>query len=213
MAQQHFKDNERELVTLVTFFKKRTNKFITEGKLGDDYKQLVESCDKLVEALGAHAERRNAVVEQREQLKKLVKDNAVCPKCNSNENLKHTGVDTHEKGWKSNKYKCRRCNIEFVWARPNNPWDMLAFVEDFLIVQRTALDTESAEKREQTQAVIDQMESNVTALKPLIEASDADYKEMLERDAEMTKIIRDFKTQLLIEKVKMDAMEEESRGQ
>ncbi|HYG49912.1 MAG TPA: hypothetical protein VD905_03370 [Flavobacteriales bacterium] len=203
-----FKDNERELVNLVTFFKKRVNKFMEQGKLGEEYKQLIESCDKLTGALGAHAERRNKVQEQREQLKKLVKDNAVCPKCNSNENLKHTGVDTNEKGWKSNKYKCRRCNIEFVWARPNNPWDMLAFVEDFLHIQNSALDTESPEKQEQTKAVIAQMEGNVAALKPVIEASDTDYKEMQERDAEMAKIIREFKTQLLIEKVKLDAMEE-----
>jgi hypothetical protein len=48
-------------------------------------------------------------------------------------------------------------------------------------------------------------------LKPVIEASDAGYLEMEERDAEMTRMIKEFKSFLLIEKIKMDAMEDDAR--
>ncbi len=72
-------------------------------------------------------------MQQHENLKKIVRDNAECPKCKRSDQLKPKGLDPNEKGWKMNRYRCRRCNIAFTWNRPNNPWDMLEFVEDMLV--------------------------------------------------------------------------------
>src|SRR5688572_27691627 len=109
---KNFKPNERELVKVATFFKKQSKKLIEEGKLGEEHKKVEEAVDRFVEHMDNHANTRAFVLEQRESLKKLVKDDAVCPECNTRDMVKFVNVEKNEKGWKSNRYKCRKCNIE-----------------------------------------------------------------------------------------------------
>src|SRR3989337_2472768 len=112
---KHFNQKERDLVKLASFFKKQSKKLIEEGKLGDEHKKVEEAVDRFMEFINNHANTRSFVMEQRAYLNKLVKDNAECPKCHSSEKLKVVGIERNEKGWKSNRYKCRKCNIEFTW--------------------------------------------------------------------------------------------------
>jgi hypothetical protein len=203
---QNLKQEERELVKLVGFFKKRGEILIIENKLGDEYKELLATCDKFVDQLRLHAKSRETILNEREQLKNMVKDNAKCPECKSNTHLKVIGFDTNSKGWKSNKYKCRRCNISFVWNAPNNPWDMIPYVEHFITEMEGKINNENTdeETKQQTRLVLEQMKQNVGKLKPIVEASDLDMKELEARDKEMTEIVHKFKKHLLIEKIKME---------
>src|SRR4051812_44437788 len=98
---QNLKENERELIKLINFFRKRAEVLIKENKMDEDYRQLIEACEKLVGQLVAHAEHRAEILLQRETLKNIIKDNAVCPKCQKGNQLKFVGVDTNDKGWKS----------------------------------------------------------------------------------------------------------------
>jgi vacuolar-type H+-ATPase subunit H len=205
----HFKDNERELVKLVNHFRKRAEKLVTEGKLGEEHLQVSEACQRLVEKLDVHAQGRGKIMEQREALGNIVKDNASCPTCNKMNQLKHIGVVTHEKGWKNNRYRCRSCNIEFTWNRPNNPWDMIKFLESVINDLRSNLHQMNQEAQEQSQSLIEQMEDGLSRLKPVIEDADREYEEFRQRDLEMTKLINDFKNYLLIEKIKMDSWNSE----
>lgn len=202
---QNLKPEERELIKLVGFFKKRAEKMIEEEKVDAEYNQLIETCDKLVSQIELHARNREIVLGEREQLKALVKDNAVCPKCSSNANLKMIGTDVNEKGWKSNKYKCRKCNIEFVWNAPNNPWDMIPYVENFLANLETKLNEEPDQSlKDHTADVLNLMKANLQKLKPVVEASDLDLAELEEREKEMADMVHKFKKHLLIEKIRME---------
>lgn len=201
----HLKENERELVKLVNHFRKRAEKLIKEGKLGEEHTQVSEACERLVNKLDLHAQNRARILEQREALKHLVKDNAVCPKCQGMGHLKHIGEVAHEKGWRNNRYRCRKCNIEFTWNRPNNPWDMILFMESVIFDLEKGISSMSAETAEETKALIAQMQEGLARLKPVIEGADNEYEEFRQREQEMTKLINDFKSYLLIEKIKMDS--------
>ncbi len=202
----NLKPEERELIKLVNFFKKRGEIMIIENKLGDEYQQMLETCDKLVGQLELHAKNREIVTREREQLTNMVKDNAQCPSCNSAAQLKIVGTDTNDKGWKSNKYKCRKCNITFVWNTPNNPWDMIPYVEQFIdnMEQKvSSQDTDETEKG-QTLGVLQQMKQNLDKLKPVVEASDLDWAELEEREKQMAEMVHKFKKHLMIEKIRME---------
>lgn len=162
-----FNAEERELIRLINFFKKRGDKLIQENKMDKEYNQLLETCDKLVEQLNIHAKNREDVLAGREQLKKLIKDNAYCPKCSKNSHLKLVGTDTSAQGWKSNKYKCRKCNIEFVWNTPNNPWDMIPYVEHFISeMQKKIQDEHLSESVQQINSdALSQMKENLNKLR------------------------------------------------
>jgi len=200
----NLKAEERELVKLVQYFKKRAEILIIENKLDEEYRQMLDTCDKLVERLYEHAEKRQQVLNEREQLQGMIKDNARCPKCNSAQMLKVIGFDTAPQGWKSNKYKCRRCNIAFVWNTPNNPWDMIPYVEKFISDTEQKLNEQPAEEQSTTVMAIEQMKQNMTRLKPVVEASDLDMKELDERELQMSDLVRKLKKHLLIEKIKME---------
>ena len=73
---QELKPEERELVKLVHYFKKRAEILIIENRLDDEYQQMLDTCDKLTEQLRAHAKNRQTVLAEREQLQSLVKENA-----------------------------------------------------------------------------------------------------------------------------------------
>jgi hypothetical protein len=206
---QNLKDNERELIKQVNYFKKRAEKMLSEGKVDEDHRQLIESCEKLVDTVHLHAGKRSEVMEQRDALKGMIKDNAACPKCTKNMHLKLAGIDTADNGWKCNKYRCRKCNIEFVWAKPNNPWDLVPYLERMITNIEEKLQGEGIDdvQKGESANMIEQVNLSLSKLKPIIEASDLDWQEMLAREADMDKIVNEFKMHLLIERIKMDAQD------
>jgi hypothetical protein len=210
---KHFKPNERELVKVATYFKKQSRKLIAEGKLGEENKKVEEAVDRFIDHMNQHANARAFILEQREYLKKLVKDNAQCPHCHSRDMLKLSGSEKNDKGWKSNRYKCRKCNIFFTWNMPNNPWDMIAYIQEVLHTLR--LKNENAlipdQEKEETQATISTMQGNLDKLKPVIDAHDQEYNDLQARESEMEKLIHEFRNSLLIEKIKMDTWENTKR--
>lgn len=196
--------DEREVVKLVGFFKKRAERMISENKLDPTYAELIETCDKFVDQLHLHAQKRNLILQNRDALRNLVKDNARCPHCESNEMLKLIGTDTNEKGLTSNKYKCRRCNISFVWNAPNNPKDMVIYVEQVSLEMEKKMDEMDEEGRIQLAGALAQMRENVNKLKPVVIALEQDVAELEARDREMSELVNKFKKHLMIEKIKMD---------
>jgi hypothetical protein len=202
---KNFKSNERELVKIATFFKKQSKILIEEGKLGEEHRKVEEAVDHFVNHMDQHANARTFILEQRETLTKLVKDEAVCPSCSKKDMLKHVGVEKNDKGWKSNRYKCRRCNIEFTWNRPNNPWDMIQYIEE-VMAMLTTKSTEATNdgERKQLSDGISAMKDNLDKLKPVIDAHNLEYEALQTRELEMEKLIHEFKNSLLIEKIKMD---------
>jgi hypothetical protein len=211
--KDHFKQNERELVKIANYFKRQSKKLIGEGKLEVEQNKVEEAVDKFVEQMTHHATTRAAILEQRDYLQKLVKDNAECPKCRTRDMIKLVGTDKNEKGWKSNRYKCRKCNIQFTWNRPNNPWDMIAYIEEVLGAFQLKMNDPnvSDDEKEQTTAVMESMQSSLSKLKPVIEAHDVEYNALQERDTEMERLIHEFKNTLLIEKIKMDTWENKNK--
>lgn len=206
------KKNERELVKLTRFFRKRAQAFTDEGKLSEEQRQkIVESCENLEKSLDIHAQYRDAVLLRREGLLKSVQDNAACPKCGGRTQLKHVGVVTHEAGWKSNKYRCRKCNIEFVWNRPNNPWDMIPFIEGMIEELKGNMAKENIQEEEmQTyQNALQSMNLNLEKMKPVLAGSDEEFAELEKRDKEMAKTVHEFTNYLMIEKIRMNVYEED----
>jgi hypothetical protein len=204
---QNLKPSEREIIKLVNFFRKRAEKLVLEGKLSAEHEQVSIACEKLVNKLYTHAGNRSDVLERRRVLEGIIKDNASCPKCGKNTHIKHIGSEKHEQGWSRNKYKCRRCNIEFLWNRPNNPWDMVIFINHFIEKLETGLlDVNiDPELKQQSEGMILQMKDSLDKLLPIIETSDTELRELNERETEMAKMLHDLKNYLLIEKIKMDS--------
>src|SRR3954471_15811085 len=152
--EKHFRNNERELVKIANYFKKQSRKLIEEGKLGEEHTKVEEAVDRFVEHMNQHANTRAFILEQRQELHKLVKDNAACPNCHKKDMLKLVGTEKNDKGWKSNRYKCRRCNIEFTWNMPNNPWDMIQYIDEVLGIMRLKLEQESTDPTEKEQITV-----------------------------------------------------------
>lgn len=204
----NYKPNERELVKLANFFKKESKRLMAEGKLGEDQQKVEEAVDRFIKHLEGHANNRAFMQEQRQALMKLVKDDAACPKCHKKDMLKLHGTEKNEKGWKSNRYRCRRCNIAFTWNRPNNPWDLIQYtgqmLQDF---EGKLADTLSETEREHTTAAMQSARANLEKIRPVIEAHDKEYNDFQERELEMEKLVHEFKNTLMIEKIKMDTWE------
>jgi hypothetical protein len=202
----NFNAEEREVVKLVHYFKKRAERLIEENKLDANYSELLQTCDKLVEQLQVHAGQRAEILKERDLLQTLVRDNAACPKCNTRDQLKLSGIDTSKEGWKSNKYKCRKCNIEFVWVAPNNPWDMVPYIEKhiFELDSKLQVADSDVESKLPFQNLLENMKANLGRLKPIVEASDKDLKELEERENEISEVVKKFKKHLQIEKIRME---------
>ena len=211
---KNFKANERELVKVATFFKKQSKKLIEAGKLGEENRKVGEAVDRFIEHLSNHADTRALIVGQRDYLSKLIKDNAKCPQCQSSNMLKPAGTEKNEKGWKSNRYKCRKCNIYFTWNMPNNPWDMIRHIQEVLVTLRLKYGSADASETEKagTLSAIEAMQANLDKLKPVIDAHDKDFEDLQARDLEMDKLVHEFKNSLLIEKIKMDTWENKFKG-
>jgi transposase-like protein len=214
VRMDHFKPHERELIKVANYFKRQSKKLIGEGKLGEEHRLVEEAVDKFIAQMTDHSNIRASILEQRDYLNKLVKDNAECPKCHTKDMIKLVGTDKNEKGWKSNRYKCRKCNIQFTWNRPNNPWDMIKYIDETIIQlqTRSLMENVSDEEKEPTQAVISSMEGSLSQLKPVIEAHDKEYEALMTRDEEMGRLIHEFKNTLLIEKIKMDTWENKKKN-
>ncbi len=206
MTLHNLKPDEREVIKLAKHFGKRAEKLIKLGKLSPEHQQVTESCARLAEQVLAHAAHREQVLEKREKLCKIVQDHATCPQCHKNAHLRLTGQVRHEKGWNSNKYKCRRCNIQFTWNRPNNPWDLLRFMADYVTeLSNQVTNTElPPETRQQSQTVINQLVQNINQLEPVLTQSDEEFADLNLREEEMTRLLPNIKGYLQIEKIKLD---------
>lgn len=185
-----------------------------EGKLGEEHKKVEEAVDQFLVHMNSHADTRTFVLEQREYLNRLVKDNAICPKCKTNEKLKIIGVEKNDKGWKSNRYRCRKCNIEFTWNTPNNPWHMIEYIEEMLQQMQVKAEAKklSGDDDAETSEVIAGMQANLDKLKPVIDAHEKDYHDLQAREQEMERLLHEFKNSLLIEKIKMDTWENKQKS-
>lgn len=196
---------EKELIKLANYFKKSAEKLINEGRLGEENREVISACNNLIEKLYIHAKYRQEVLDNRENLKKVIKDNATCPKCESNSFIKYIGVSKEEE-MSFNKYKCRKCNIQFVWGRPNNPWDMITFLENLIANVKEKLTPEDSIEGMPSIESVRQLENTLLNMKSSIEVADQEYSTMKTKDLEMAKMIYDFKNYLLMEKIKMDML-------
>lgn len=211
---QHYKPNERELVKLATFFKKESKKLMADGKLGEEHAKVEESVDRFITHMEEHVNTRAFILDQRQQLQKLVKDEAQCPKCSKRDMLKLAGTEKNGRGWKSNRYRCRRCNIAFTWNRPNNPWDLIAYTEDMMAQYQEKFNREETPEQEKTQlmAAVQNAQASLEKIRPVIDAHNKEYEELQKREEDMDKLVHEFKNALMIEKIKMDTWENKKRG-
>ena len=208
---KNFSQNERDLAKLAGFFKKQSIKLMEQGMLGEEHKKVQDAVDRFLEHLNNHVDMRAFILEQREYLSKLVKDNARCPKCQTSDKLKVVGVEKNEKGWKSNRYKCRKCNIEFTWNMPNNPWHMMEYIEEMLHQMRTKVQSNDVDTNDEATEAINTMQQNLDKLKPVVDAHDKDFQELQAREQEMERLLHEFKNSLMIEKIKMDTWENKQK--
>ncbi|WP_347158870.1 hypothetical protein [Pontibacter chitinilyticus] len=209
MNDTALKANERELVKLIRFFSKRAALLMETGELSQEHEQLTNACQNLEAQLYTHAQNRTAILDKRERLKNIIEDNAVCPKCNKADMLKKNGVTASELGWKSNTYRCRRCNITFTWNRPNTPWHMVKFLEKYIQELEEGVANESNEeiRRHTTDAIV-QLNDSLDRLRPVLQTSDEEMEALEQKEKEMDKLIHQFKNYLLIEKIRLDTYEE-----
>jgi hypothetical protein len=208
---KHYNQKERDLVKLAGFFKKESIRLMEEGRLGEEHKSVQEAVDKFLNHMENHANTRAAILDQRDYLNKLVKDNAQCPKCHTSDKLKIVGTEKNEKGWKSNRYRCRKCNIEFTWNMPNNPWHMIQYIEEILNDMQKKVEEATGEEKEQSMQALSKMQDNLSKLKPVIDAHDKEYYDLLQREQEMERLLHEFKNSLMIEKIKMDTWENKQK--
>jgi molybdopterin-biosynthesis enzyme MoeA-like protein len=209
MKQPELKANERELIKLIRFFSKRAKLLIDRGQLDPEHEKLTSACENLEQQLYTHAQNRGVILEKRARLEKVVEDNAQCPQCKHADMLKRTGITSNEHGWRCNTYKCRRCNITFTWNRPNNPWHLVEFLEVYMKELETTLETEqSPTMREHILQSIAQMQESLNRLRPVLSDSNEEVTALEQKEQEMTRLIHQFKNYLLIEKIKLDTLEE-----
>ncbi|MEJ7645740.1 MAG: hypothetical protein WKF87_14190 [Chryseolinea sp.] len=210
---KNFKANERELVNVITYFKRQSKKLIAAGKLGEEHLKIEQTVERFIEQINSHANVRTAILEQRKHLLSIVKDDVSCPKCRTKDMIKLVGIEKNDKGWRSNRYKCRKCNIQFTWKAPNNPWDLIAYINETLKSFQQKLDeTSSEEEKMALREALLAMTGQLEKITPVISAHDAEYAALLEREEEMERLIHEFKNSLLIEKIKMDTWENKKKS-
>jgi len=209
MNNTALKANERELIKLIRFFRKRGEELAASGELNEQQEQLATACQNLEAQLYKHAENRAAILAKRERLEKIIEDKAQCPKCRKADMLKKNGIANNEHGWKSNTYRCRRCNTTFTWNRPNNPWDMVAFLERYIQELEQSLQTTQPDgMQEHIESAIPQLQDSLFRLRPVLQTSDEEVEALTSKEREMDRLIHQFKNYLLIEKIKLDTFPE-----
>ncbi|MBA9078613.1 MULTISPECIES: hypothetical protein [Rufibacter] len=208
--RQNLTENEREVIKLINFFKKRGERLAEEGSLTQEHEDLNAACERLTEKIYRHADFRQQVLEKHQTLKGIIEDNAQCPTCGKADMLKKVSVVSNELGWKMNRYKCRRDNIEFTWNRPNNPWDMIPFLE--VCLQELDANIASAEMdgalKDRAQEARDHMAVSLEQLRAAILSADTEKAQMEEQDKEMARMLHEFKKYLMIEKIKLEPFSE-----
>ncbi len=205
MSQTALKTNERELIKLIRFFSKRGAQLAATGELTDQHEQLAQACRNLETQLYSHAENRAAILQKRERLNRIIEDKAQCPKCQKADMLKKTSVATNEHGWKSNTYRCRRCNTSFTWNRPNNPWHMAEFLERYIQeLEQSLHEGPPAGMEAHIEGAIPQLQDSLFRLRPVLQTSDEEVEALTAKEQEMDRLIHQFKNHLLIEKIKLD---------
>ena len=208
--RQNLTENEREVIKLINFFKKRGERLAEEGSLTQEHEDLNAACERLTEKIYRHADFRQQVLEKHQTLKGIIEDNAQCPACGKADMLKKVSVVSNELGWKMNRYKCRRDNIEFTWNRPNNPWDMIPFLE--VCLQELDANIASAEMdgalKDRAQEARDHMAVSLEQLRAAILSADTEKAQMEEQDKEMARMLHEFKKYLMIEKIKLEPFSE-----
>ena len=197
--------DEKELIRLAAFFKKQGERLKEENKLSEEYILLLQTCATLLEQMELHAKSREQIMNEHEQLKKLMNDNARCPQCEKSTHLKLAGTNKSPQGWVSNKYRCRKCNIEFVWNSPNNPWDMMEYVQHMASILEKRMEEEEQEPsvREQNEQALVQMKASLEKLRPVIDSSRQNLADLAQREQVMSEMVMKVKKHLLIEKIKM----------
>lgn len=203
---RNFTSGERELINVVNYFERQSKKLIAQGKLGEEHSKIQETVERFVEQVEGHANYRVALQEKRSQISKIIKDDVSCPNCHSRDFVKWTGVDKNEKGWKSNRYKCRRCNIQFTWHIPNNPWDFIDYTNE-MINKLLAKIAEGSKEQDDVLQTMESTKAQLDKIVPIIQAHDSEYAEMQIRDEEMSRLVHDFTNSLKIEKIKMNTWE------
>lgn len=205
MNHANLKANEREIIKLIRFFSKRGAQLAATGTVDAPLTQLTDACQNLETQLYKHAETRTTILAKRKQLETIIEDKAKCPKCHKADMLKKTGIATNECGWKSNTYRCRRCNTNFTWNRPNNPWHMVEFLERYIQeLEQNAITAQPLGMKAHIEAAIPQLQDSLYRLRPVLQTSDEEVAALTAKEAEMETLIHQFKNYLLIEKIKLD---------
>ena len=100
--------------------------------------------------------------------------------------------------------------MEFPWNKPNNPWDMVLFLNSYMQDLTLTLEDENSvpEVREQATQVLAQLQQSLAQLKPVLDTSDQEYADLETAELEMSKMIHEFRNYLLIEKIKLDTWQD-----
>jgi hypothetical protein len=214
MKSELFHPNERDLIKIINQFRKKTHGLIEAGTVSEDHKKILDSCNTLIQHLEGHAQARADVLARYDSFKNSIKDNAKCPKCGKVDQLKLKTVVKDEEGKRYNRYRCRRCNIDFTWNLPNNPWDMVKHLDKVneTFKMKMVLLPEGSEEREAVQKTIDSVTASVSGLQPVLETAENDKNIIEEKDQEMAKVIHEFKNYLSIELIKMDTWESRNKN-
>ena len=83
---------------------------------------------------------------------------------------------------------------------------MVSYIDQFVANLELKLQLEDIdeETKEYNLLAIEQFKSNLSQLKPVVQASDLDLAELVNRDKERDEIIGKFKKHLMIEKILME---------
>ena len=208
--EDSLKENEKELIRLIKFFRERAEELIEKGKLSPEHEQLISSCEKIVAAIYAHANTRENLLLRRQVLTNIVKDNAVCKQCHKSDYLTITGSEKDSNNLEFNTYFCSNCSIGFRWSRPNNPWDMVRFIENVMNSLKESEATSSDSYKQEIETSLLQLEEGLSKLKPVVESSDREYQEFQIKETEFEDTIHSFRNHLLMQKMKMEAFDNQN---
>lgn len=83
---------------------------------------------------------------------------------------------------------------------------MIPYVEKFIRDTESKMNSldPSDPGRESIAAGIEVMKTNLGKLKPVVEASDLDMKDLQDRETQMSDMVHKFKKHLMIEKIKLE---------
>jgi hypothetical protein len=85
---------------------------------------------------------------------------------------------------------------------------MISFTEEMAVEFDKKIDSEtsSEEEKQQFKLMLVQVQENLNLIKPVIQRSDDEFEALQTRDEEISKMIKEFKNYLLIQKVLLDSV-------